>query len=99
GEQGIRTLGTLAGSPDFESGSFGHSDSSPPGKLMERAPRVKRLAEREGFEPSVPCGTHDFQSCTFGHSVISPCRIAGVDSTDEGAYARLTLTTLNDPTR
>ena len=28
--------------------------------------------EREGFEPSVPCGTHDFQSCTFGHSVISP---------------------------
>ena len=32
------------------------------------------MAEREGFEPSVPLlkGTHDFQSCTFVHSVISP---------------------------
>ena len=30
------------------------------------------VAEREGFEPSVPCGTHDFQSCPFGHSGISP---------------------------
>ena len=28
----------------------------------------RRLAEREGFEPSVPIlvGTHDFQSCPFG---------------------------------
>jgi hypothetical protein len=24
------------------------------------------MAEREGFEPSVPLGTHDFQSCPFG---------------------------------
>ncbi len=41
------------------------------------APRRGRLpsAEREGFEPSVPCGTHDFQSCTFGLSVISPGEI------------------------
>ena len=31
-----------------------------------------QLAEREGFEPSVPCGTHDFQSCPFGLSGISP---------------------------
>src|SRR5690349_4428922 len=30
------------------------------------------VAEREGFEPSVPFGTHDFQSCSFGHSDISP---------------------------
>ena len=29
GERGIRTLGTLAGTPDFESGTFGHSDISP----------------------------------------------------------------------
>src|SRR5436190_4085889 len=28
--------------------------------------------EREGFEPSVPFGTHDFQSCPFGHSGTSP---------------------------
>jgi hypothetical protein len=30
------------------------------------------VEEREGFEPSVPFGTHDFQSCPFGHSGISP---------------------------
>ena len=31
------------------------------------------MAEREGFEPSVPFwGTHAFQACTFNHSDISP---------------------------
>ena len=30
------------------------------------------LAEREGFEPTVPCGTPDFESGTFGHSATSP---------------------------
>ena len=39
------------------------SSSSVPGRKM---------AEREGFEPSVTCATHDFQSCTFDHSVTSP---------------------------
>ena len=29
-------------------------------------------AEKEGFEPPVPCGTHAFQACTIGHSVIPP---------------------------
>ena len=33
GERGIRTHGGLASTPDFESGSFGHSDSSPPRNL------------------------------------------------------------------
>jgi hypothetical protein len=37
-------------------------------------------AEREGFEPSVPCDTHDFQSCTFGRSVISPGRCLCVET-------------------
>ena len=31
-----------------------------------------QIEEREGFEPSVPFGTHDFQSCSFGHSDTSP---------------------------
>ena len=34
--------------------------------------RFARLAEREGFEPPVPFGTHDFQSCTFNRSVTAP---------------------------
>ena len=34
--------------------------------------RYSPMAEREGFEPPVPLGTHDFQSCTFNHSVTAP---------------------------
>ena len=30
------------------------------------------LAERVGFEPTVPCGTLDFESSTFDHSDTSP---------------------------
>ena len=37
-----------------------------------RAAAHSTWEEREGFEPSVPHGTHDFQSCPFGHSGISP---------------------------
>ena len=33
---------------------------------------TEAIEEREGFEPSVPFGTHDFQSCPFGHSGTSP---------------------------
>jgi hypothetical protein len=29
-------------------------------------------AEREGFEPSLPCGKHAFQACSIGHSDTSP---------------------------
>jgi hypothetical protein len=32
----------------------------------------KYVAEKEGFEPSVPCGTPDFESGTFDHSATSP---------------------------
>src|SRR5436853_1834679 len=35
--------------------------------------RSKRtLADGEGFEPSVPFGTHAFQACTIDHSVTHP---------------------------
>ena len=30
------------------------------------------MAEREGFEPSVPFGTHAFQACALSRSAISP---------------------------
>ena len=30
------------------------------------------LEEREGFEPSEPCGSPDFESGTFDHSATSP---------------------------
>ena len=30
------------------------------------------MAEREGFEPSVPCGTTVFETVPFDHSGISP---------------------------
>ena len=38
------------------------------------SPRLDRksLAERVGFEPTLPCGKHAFQACAFSHSAISP---------------------------
>ena len=33
---------------------------------------LSALAEREGFEPSIPCGIHAFQACQFSHSCTSP---------------------------
>ena len=30
------------------------------------------IAEREGFEPPVPCGTTVFKTAAFDHSAISP---------------------------
>ena len=35
-------------------------------------PPLLFFAEREGFEPPVPCGTTDFETATFDHSAISP---------------------------
>jgi hypothetical protein len=32
----------------------------------------KLVAERQGFEPWIPCGIHAFQACAFSHSAISP---------------------------
>ena len=49
GERGIRTHGTLTGTPDFESGSFGHSDSSPRRKVQGEQ-RVVKERERDGAE-------------------------------------------------
>ena len=43
GESGIRTRGTLAGTPDFESGTFGHSVTSPPANMAKQAHPVKRV--------------------------------------------------------
>ncbi len=31
-----------------------------------------KMAEKEGFEPSVSFPTHAFQACAFDHSAISP---------------------------
>ncbi len=35
-------------------------------------PSGRRMAEREGFEPSVGCPTHAFQACALDHSATSP---------------------------
>jgi hypothetical protein len=34
--------------------------------------KYKEVAERQGFEPWIPCGIHAFQACAFSHSAISP---------------------------
>jgi hypothetical protein len=44
-------------------------------KVIKKARQNKvcgLFAERVGFEPTVPCGTHAFQACAFDHSATSP---------------------------
>ena len=31
------------------------------------------VADREGFEPSLPFGKHAFQACAIDHSATCPC--------------------------
>ncbi len=39
------------------------------------------MAERQGFEPWIPCGIHAFQACAFSHSAISPATMQLSDFT------------------
>ncbi len=58
GEGGIRTRGTLAGTPDFKSGTFGHSVTSPPRNISNEAALVKTLAShpsRKVQPEACPC--------------------------------------------
>ena len=41
-------------------------------KRPERGVFASALAERVGFEPTVPCSTPDFESGTIDHSATSP---------------------------
>ena len=36
------------------------------------------MAERVGFEPTLPCGKHAFQACAFSHSAISPALLGNL---------------------
>ena len=46
---------------------------------------AKKLAVREGFEPSMPFDIHAFQACSFDRSDPSP-RIDTMSTNAEGAY-------------
>src|SRR5208337_736023 len=47
--------------------------SSPVVRLIGAKIQRFKLAEREGFEPSIPFWSmHAFQACAFNHSAISP---------------------------
>lgn len=41
-------------------------------KSKSRELMSSEMAEKEGFEPPVPCGTAVFKTAAFGHSAISP---------------------------
>jgi hypothetical protein len=47
------------------------------------------MAEREGFEPPVPCGTPDFESGTFDHSATSPLALKNSFSRIYGQEANI----------
>jgi hypothetical protein len=88
GEEGIRTLGTVARTHDFQSCTFDHSVTSPAAGLEVHEAGVDQEEDmaREALPFSCSSGesgirthgtltgTPDFESGTFGRSVISPPR-------------------------
>ena len=50
-----------------------HRISASPLKAFSIRREWPELAEREGFEPPVPCGTTVFKTAAFDHSATSPC--------------------------
>ena len=48
----------------------GPSPETLPGRLRTKP---RKMAEREGFEPSMRFRIHAFQACSLSHSDISPC--------------------------
>ena len=73
GERGIRTLGTISGTHDFQSCTFDHSDISPKIRNAFTVQSfLRHKTERGGFEPPVPCGTTVFETARFDRSRISP---------------------------
>ena len=50
---------------------------------MGRSSIFSLLAEREGFEPSVPCGTRHFQCRAIDHSATSP--FSGTEMLSKGS--------------
>lgn len=63
GEGGIRTLGPPKGSPDFESGPFGHSGTSPFCKHTDIITQLKLLGDRQ----SLAC---EYQMIEIGGSIL-----------------------------
>ena len=53
------------------------------------------MAERQGFEPWIPCGIHAFQACAFSHSAISPLLVQPFDSNTGRPLAATTLAGVN----
>ena len=41
-------------------------------RCYEMTQKMRVMAEREGFEPSIRCRIHTFQACAFDHSATSP---------------------------
>ena len=62
--------------PNQCGGLSGGPENSKNKKALVSKGLVIKLAERVGFEPTVPCSTPDFESGTFDHSATSPQRPA-----------------------
>ena len=63
---------------------FGHTNGSISTLCVHSRDLAEHMAERQGFEPWIPCGIHAFQACAFSHSAISPRRgtLSGLQPTN-----------------
>src|SRR6185312_5995834 len=84
GEGGIRTHGTLTRTPDFESGTFDHSATSPKGSRGLREPAILRAGRGRGKRDGPACrGGREDQPAFFlaGRSQVSTT-VSGFSETD-----------------
>ena len=79
GERGIRTLGTISGTHDFQSCTFDHSDISPKKwstfSIKDSMLRTYNLYGKRGIRtPGTFTSTTVFETARFSHSRIFPIK-------------------------
>src|SRR3984893_15869613 len=59
------------------------------GATTPRRSLILKVAERQGFEPWIPCGIPAFQACAFSQSAISPRWSGLIESNTNRALSKL----------
>ena len=75
GEGGIRTPGTLSGTTDFESVTFGHSATSPKSWVRKSSRRALASTDYRSCSRYAPQNGHCFLSYPEGIRLRNPCGV------------------------
>ena len=75
GEGGIRTPGTLSGTTDFESVTFGHSATSPKSWIRKSSRKALASTDYRSYRRYTPQNGHCFLNCPEGIRSKNPCGV------------------------